>query len=69
MTLKRWEHGQDIQDVEDTRRTIAKCSFCKAEIKAGNEDLYGDDAFYHDGMWSCEDCKDKFLQVFRVKTD
>ena len=69
MTLKRWEHGQDIQDVEDTRRTIAKCSFCKNDIKVGNEEAYGDEAYYHDGLWACEDCKDKFLKQFQITTD
>ena len=66
MTLKREEHGQDIQDVEDTRRAIAKCTYCGTDIKAENEDFYADVAYSHGGVWSCEDCVDKFLEQFRV---
>ena len=69
MILKHYEHGQDIQDVSDTRRVVAKCSFCKSEIKAGNDDFYGDEAYFFDGTWACEDCKDDFLRMFRVGTD
>lgn len=69
MIIKHYEHGQDIQDIEDTRRTIAKCSFCKEDIKAGNDDLMGDDFYFDSGTYACEDCKDKFLDMFKVKGD
>lgn len=54
---------------EDSRKTIAKCSFCKREIKAGNDEYYGDEAYFDHGTWACEECKDDFLRMFRVGTD
>jgi hypothetical protein len=51
---------------EDSRKTIAKCSFCKSEIKAGNDEFYGDEAYYDHGTWACGDCKDDFLKMFRI---
>jgi len=51
---------------EDSRKTIAKCSFCKSEIKAGNDEFYGDEAYYDHGTWACENCKDDFLKMFRI---
>lgn len=69
MMLKHYEHGQDIQTLEDTRKVVTKCSFCKCDIKAENEDFYGDEAYYFNKIWACEDCKDRFLQEFRVGKD
>ena len=69
MRLKHYEHGIDIQTLEDNRCTIAKCSFCKGDIKEGNDDFCGDDYYYDGGTWACENCKDKFLDMFKVKGD
>ena len=57
------------EEKEDTRRIMAYCSFCGREIKAGNEDFYGDEAYFDHGAWSCENCKEIFLKTFRVDTE
>ena len=51
---------------EDDRIPIAKCSYCGCDIKGESEEFYADTAFYHDGIWCCEDCTDEFLKMFFV---
>lgn len=54
---------------EDDRKTIAQCSFCGRDIKGESEHFYADEAYFDHGTWACEDCKDKFLEQFRVGKD
>ena len=66
MIVKSVEHGIDIQDIEDDRRVIGTCHFCKAKIHAESDTAYGDTAYEYGGMWACEDCKDEFLKQFKI---
>lgn len=50
----------------DDRKPIAKCHYCKRDIKGESDNFYADEAYVYDGIWCCEDCKDEFLKMFKV---
>lgn len=50
----------------DDRKVIAHCTYCGCDIHAESEKFYADEAYQYDGDWCCEDCKDKFLEKFKV---
>ena len=57
------------EPTEDDRRVIARCSFCGDEIHAGNDRLYGDEAYFAYDTWCCYrvDCQVKFMDKLKVQ--
>ena len=51
---------------EETRKPIAYCHFCKEPIFGEDASHYGDEAYYDNDIWWCGDCKQLYLDQFKV---
>lgn len=51
---------------EDTRKPIATCEYCGCDIHGSDATHYADDAYYDGSIWFCEECKDTYLQQFKI---
>ena len=51
------------------RKQLAECFYCKCQIFGADFDHYADDAYFDGRTWFCEDCKDEYLEQFRINKE
>lgn len=51
---------------KDPRKPIAICEYCKNPIYGSDATHYADDAYFDGSIWFCEECKDTYLQQFKI---
>lgn len=51
------------------RKPIALCEYCKQPIYGADFEHYADDAYFDGRTWFCEDCKDKYLDQFKINKE
>lgn len=54
MSANPWADAERAQ--EKKKRKHRACSRCNRPLFLGDDDFYGDEAYYVEGVWICEDC-------------